>query len=100
MQRAHRRRTSSSPWQSESLQQAVELVERAEADGDLALLTATCPLPDADLDLRSERIGEQLFDAHQVTRLFRRDAHEPALSSADRELARHEGLGLAHAQLL
>ena len=42
--------------QAQLLQQAVELVERAELDRHLALLAALGPLLDADIDRRGEGI--------------------------------------------
>src|SRR3990167_1747006 len=48
------------------VEQAVQLVERAEGDRHLALLAASGAAVDADLDLRGQRVGQLLFQPHDV----------------------------------
>ena len=48
-------------------QQTIELVKRAESDGDLAFLAMQGLAADADLHRGGERVGQQFLDALQVT---------------------------------
>src|SRR5262245_10012197 len=83
-----RKMACSAARQPETFEHAVELVERAEGDGDLALLALAGALPHPDLHRRGQRVRERLLDAHEVARFLARRAHEPSLAPADRVLAR------------
>ena len=52
--------------QSQLVEQAVQLVERAEGDGDFALFAALGLAVHADVDCGGEAVGELLFKPHQI----------------------------------
>src|SRR5690349_331898 len=84
---------------AELVEQAVELVERAEADRDLALFTARGLALDADLDIGGELVRQRFFQACDVARLVLLDPQQRALAAAHAGTG-NQLLGFAHRELL
>lgn len=82
------------------VERAVQLVERAEGNGDLALLAALAIALRADLDRCAEAVVQGLFEAHYVARLVVLGSQPPRLAAGMAAgLALDQLLGFAHREL-